>query len=214
MQAGPQKAVFIDKDGTLIPDIPFNVLPQLIKVEQETIRGLKLLRNNGYKLIIVSNQPGIARGYFTPKELNEIWNHINLLLSVHQLKLDAFYYCPHDANDVISPYVITCNCRKPAPGLLLRAAADWKIELNQSWMVGDILHDIEAGNRAGCRSILINNGNETEWIINPERTPFRMVENFEQAAQLIVKHDNYECQKFESYRDHQSIFPEESTGNW
>jgi D-glycero-D-manno-heptose 1,7-bisphosphate phosphatase len=214
MQAGPQKAVFIDKDGTLIPDIPFNVLPQLIKVEQETIRGLKLLRNNGYKLIIVSNQPGIARGYFTPNALNEIWNHINLLLSVHQLKLDAFYYCPHDANDVISPYVITCNCRKPAPGLLLKAAGDWKIELNQSWMVGDILHDIEAGNRAGCRSILINNGNETEWIINPERTPFSMVENFEQAAQLIVKHDNYECQKFESYRDHQSIFPEESTGNW
>jgi D-glycero-D-manno-heptose 1,7-bisphosphate phosphatase len=214
MQVNLQKAVFIDKDGTLIPDIPFNVEPDLVSIEPETISGLKLLHDNGYKLIIISNQPGIAKGYFTEKALDVIWSRINSLLSAHKLKLDAFYYCPHDVKGIIQPYAISCNCQKPSPGLLFRAAADWNIALKQSWMVGDILNDIEAGNRAGCKSILIKNDNETEWLMNPERIPLNMVENVEQAARFIVKHDNYEHQEFESFRYHQSIFPEESTGNW
>jgi D-glycero-D-manno-heptose 1,7-bisphosphate phosphatase len=213
MQSRPQKAVFIDKDGTLIPDIPFNSDPDLLSIEPETISGLKLLHNNGYKLIIISNQPGIARGYFTEKALDVIWTRINSLLSNHAIKLDAFYYCPHDANGIISPYAIVCNCRKPAPGLIFKAAAEWNIALNKSWMVGDILNDIEAGNRAGCRSILLNNGNETEWIMNPARTPVSMTKNFREAAQIIVKQNNYEPKEFEPFGNHQSIFPEESSGN-
>jgi D-glycero-D-manno-heptose 1,7-bisphosphate phosphatase len=214
MQSRPQKAVFIDKDGTLIPDIPFNTDPDLLSIEPETISGLKLLHYSGYKLIIISNQPGIARGYFTEKSLDIIWTRINSLLSNHGIKLDAFYYCPHDAKGIIQPYAIDCNCRKPAPGLIFKAAAEWNIALNQSWMVGDILNDIEAGNRAGCRSILLNNGNETEWIMNPVRTPVTMTKNFREAAQTIVKQENYERTEFEPYGNHRPIFPEESSGNW
>jgi D-glycero-D-manno-heptose 1,7-bisphosphate phosphatase len=205
MDAGINKAVFIDKDGTLIPDIPYNVDPNLVHISADTIRGLQHLHDNGYKLIIISNQPGIARGYFSEKSLEGIWIKINEILAGNQLAFDAFYYCPHDPLGSIDPYSICCNCRKPAPGLLLRAAGDWNIALNRSWMVGDILNDIEAGNSAGCRSILINNGNETEWIINPQRIPLAMIDNFEQAAQFIVKHDKYERSEFELHGHHQFL---------
>ncbi|MDB5023221.1 MAG: hydrolase, HAD-superfamily, subfamily [Mucilaginibacter sp.] len=180
------KAVFLDKDGTLIPDIPYNVDPALITIQQNAFEGLTLLQHEGYMLILVSNQAGIARGYFPLNSLIAVEERLLELLKPHRIHLDAFYYCPHHINGIEDNYAVDCNCRKPRPGMLLQAASDYHIDLSASWMIGDILDDVEAGNRAGCKTILIDNGNETEWRGGDFRTPARICRSINQAAECIL----------------------------
>lgn len=180
------KAVFLDKDGTLIPDIPYNVNVDLIQIENESIKGLKLLKEQGFLLVVVSNQPGIAKGYFSEADLDKVWQKISDLLQLHQLSIDGYYYCPHHPEGKIELYTMNCDCRKPLPGLILTAAEKLHIDLSQSWMIGDILNDVEAGKRAGCRTILLDKGNETEWRMNDWRTPHFIAADLYQAA-LVIK---------------------------
>ena len=181
------KAIFIDKDGTLIPDIPFNVNPDLIVLEEGVIDGLVELNSKGYLFIIISNQSGIAHGYFPEEEMAAVQEHIAQRLLEKSIRLNGFYYCPHYPGAAVEKYNKICSCRKPMPGLILQAAADFAIDLSQSWMIGDILNDVEAGNRAGCRTILIDNGNETEWRMDTIlRTPSFMAKDMRQAARFIL----------------------------
>lgn len=180
------KTVFLDKDGTLIKDVSYNVNPALIEFEPYAFEALKMLQQKGFLLIMVTNQPGIALEYFSEEELQQVHLYIKNILQQQGILLNGFYYCPHHISGKLQKYSIACNCRKPQPGLLLKAAEDLQIDLSHSWMIGDILNDIEAGKRAGCKTILINNGNETEWIINDLRKPDFMVEDLLQAAEIIL----------------------------
>jgi D-glycero-D-manno-heptose 1,7-bisphosphate phosphatase len=171
-------AVFIDKDGTLIRDVPYNVDPRQIQLMPGVGVALRRLQNEGYKLIAISNQPGIARNLFQENDLLPVNRQIQTLLAPYRVKMDAFYYCPHELT-------AGCGCRKPMPGMIFRAAKDHVIEPRISWMIGDILHDVEAGNRAGCRTIHFDNGNETEWIKGPFRQPGYSVETWTEAGQVI-----------------------------
>src|SRR6266571_7924025 len=146
------KAVFLDKDGTLIDDVPYNVEPRLISLCSGAGAALRLLARFDYRFVVVSNQPGVAQGRFAEGQLRAVHDRLADLLFREQLSLDAFYYCPHDPGGVLAAYAQVCSCRKPQPGMLLRAAAEHGIELGGSWMIGDILHDVEAGSRAGCRT--------------------------------------------------------------
>jgi D-glycero-D-manno-heptose 1,7-bisphosphate phosphatase len=184
-----RKAIFIDKDGTLIEDVPYNVDPNKIKLSTNCLTGLRNLKEKGYLLVIISNQSGVARGYFKEKELPAVEQKINILLAEMQITLDGFYYCPHHPEGNIDEYAIECDCRKPMPGLLLKAADEMGIDLNASWMLGDILNDVEAGNRAGCKSVLIDNGNETEWLSGEWRIPWANVKSIDEAAEYILKSD-------------------------
>lgn len=186
---GRKKAVFLDKDGTLIEDVPYNVDPALIMLSPDCLIGLSHLQAEGYLLVIISNQSGVARGYFEASALLKVEGQLNALLARAGITLNGFYYCPHHPDGVIDVLAIDCDCRKPAPGLLLKAAEELNIDLNASWMIGDILNDIEAGNRAGCKSILIDNGNETEWLMNDIRRPAITVKNINEAADYILKTD-------------------------
>lgn len=179
------KAVFIDKDGTLIQDVPYNVDPALIKLEEHALDGLKRIKELGYELIVISNQSGVAHGYFEESALQGVEAKIKELLHAHQITLDAFYYCPNHPEGKIEKYKLDCDFRKPKPGMILQAAVERGIDLSQSWMIGDILHDIEAGQRAGCKTILINNGNETEWIMNDFNHPDFTVKNINEAASKL-----------------------------
>lgn len=179
------KAVFMDKDGTLIVDVPFNVNPDLIRLQDHAIEGLKRMKQLGYELILISNQSGVARGYFEESALRQVEQKIRELLAEHDITLDAFYYCPHHPQGSVERYAIDCPSRKPQPGMILKAAQDREIDLAKSWMIGDILHDIEAGNRAGCRTILIDNGNETEWMMNDFNHPDFTVRTINDAATKI-----------------------------
>lgn len=183
------RAIFLDKDGTLIDDVPYNVDPALIRLSWNAGPALQLLQEAGYRLIVVTNQSGVARGLFTEAALDAVHVRLGELLAQYGVRLDGFYYCPHHPEGAVNRYAIACTCRKPMPGLLMRAASEHGIDLAQSWMIGDILNDVEAGHRAGCRSLLIDNGNETEWVQGPLRTPQFSAPDLYAAAALIVDQD-------------------------
>jgi D-glycero-D-manno-heptose 1,7-bisphosphate phosphatase len=182
------KAIFIDKDGTLIPDIPYNVNPDLINIDDEVIQGLQLLKEQGYLLVVISNQSGVARGYFGVDALKDIEKKISSLLAQYKIKIAAFYFCPHHPEGNVEEYTIECDCRKPKPGMILKACEQHSVDATKSWMIGDILNDVEAGNRAGCKTVLVDNGNETEWESGEYRTPTYLAMTFLKAAQFIVEH--------------------------
>lgn len=184
------RAIFLDKDGTLVENVPYNVNPALIELSWQAGQGLQLLRQMGYALFVVTNQPGVAKGLFTEAALGPVEHRLAERLAQYGVTLDGFYYCPHSPDGTIGRYAISCTCRKPMPGMLLRAAYDHDIDLAQSWMIGDILHDVEAGRRAGCRTVLIDNGNETEWKLSPLRTPHLMAPDLYVAATMIAATDD------------------------
>lgn len=184
------RAIFLDKDGTLVENVPHNVDPDLLVLAWQAGPALQLFRQLGYALIIISNQSGIAHGLFTETSLIPIQRRLDELLAQYGVKLDGFYYCPHSPQGVINRYAISCTCRKPMPGMLYRAAHEHDIDLSRSWMIGDILNDVEAGRRAGCRSALIDNGNETEWKMSAQRTPHMSAPDLYTAATMIAAFDS------------------------
>jgi D-glycero-D-manno-heptose 1,7-bisphosphate phosphatase len=180
-----RKAIFLDKDGTLIPDVPYNVNPDLVTLENGVIEGLQLLQQEGYCFVVISNQAGVAKGFFDYADLEKVEQKLDFLLKPAGITIDKYLFCPHYPEGKVEKYAVACECRKPKPGMILQAAKDLEIDTEQSWMIGDILNDAEAGNRAGCRTILINNGNETEWVTGAYRTPTFVAANFLEAVGFI-----------------------------
>jgi D-glycero-D-manno-heptose 1,7-bisphosphate phosphatase len=181
-----KRAIFLDKDGTLIEDVPYNCDVRLMRLMPGASGGLRRLQAAGYVLIVVSNQSGVAHGKFSVEALDAVEATLRSHLEDHRIRLIGFYYCPHHPEGFVSPYARSCDCRKPFPGLLIRAASERGVDLAASWMIGDILHDVEAGRRAGCRTILLDNGHETQWQLSPHRCPDYMVDDLESAADLIL----------------------------
>jgi D-glycero-D-manno-heptose 1,7-bisphosphate phosphatase len=179
-------AVFLDKDGTLIDDVPYNVDPERVTLAHGAGSALRELKMHGYSLIVVSNQAGVALGRFSLPALRGVELRIQELLRPSGVAIDAFYYCPHLPQAPNVRYAIRCLCRKPQPGLLRQAARDRQIELTRSWLIGDILDDVEAGNRAGCRSVLVDNGNETEWRLGLHREPHHLATSLRHAVSQIL----------------------------
>lgn len=183
------KAVFLDKDGTLVDDLPYNVDPRRVALCRGAPAALRRLAQDGYRFFVVSNQPGVAHGRFDEAALRALGQHLAALLGAEQIALAGWYYCPHHPDGTRAPYARACACRKPAPGMLLRAAAEHDIELAASWMIGDILHDVEAGNRAGCRTLLLDNGNETAWQPGRARVPSLVARDWAGVPALIAQAD-------------------------
>jgi D-glycero-D-manno-heptose 1,7-bisphosphate phosphatase len=178
-------AIFIDKDGTLVENVPHNVDPRKIRLIPGVAEGLKALARTNFSLFVVTNQPGLAHGYFTVAQFETMMSSIEKTFSDNQCRLSGVYVCPHDKNGRSPRFSRICDCQKPKPGLLHRAAEDHQLDLTQSWMIGDILNDVEAGRRAGCRTILIDRGNETEWKWSPWRRPDYVAQRFDDAVDLI-----------------------------
>jgi len=181
-------AIFIDKDGTLIDDLPYNVDPARVAFAPYALAALRRLHDAGFALIVVSNQSGLATGRFTADAFARLQRSLAARLGAEGgVELTDFLYCPHAPAPDGRP---ACACRKPAPGMLLDAARTHGIDLAASWMVGDILDDIEAGRRAGCRTVLLDVGNETEWRPAPagsaDRTPHHTSADWRQVAQIIL----------------------------
>ncbi len=154
---GVKRAVFIDRDGTINIEKEY-----LYRVEDfEFIPGAPeaILRLNraGWLVFVITNQSGIARGYYNEQDLARLHEHIDRLLGRIGARVDGWYFCPHFPSGT-PPYNIECDCRKPLPGMLLKAAADHSADLSESWMIGDKLVDVEAGLSAGCHAILVRTG--------------------------------------------------------
>lgn len=177
-------AVFIDKDGTLIENLPYNVDPTQLHFTPHALEGLQMLAAAGYALVVVSNQPGLAIGRFTRAEFSVLQRALAAKLRAEAgIELAGFYACPHAPGPGGAP---ACLCRKPSPGMLRQAALAQRFDLARSWMVGDTLDDVEAGRRAGCRSILLDVGNETLWRLSPLRTPHHRCADLGEAARHIL----------------------------
>jgi D,D-heptose 1,7-bisphosphate phosphatase len=151
-RGGRRPAVFLDRDGTLIEDVPYLTDPSGIRFLPGAAEALVRLRRAGFARVLVTNQSGIGRGFFTEDRLREIHAELEGRLAGVGASLDGIYYCPS------APSEEDCPDRKPAPGMLLRGAVELEIDLDASWMVGDKMSDVMAGLNAGCRSILLQAG--------------------------------------------------------
>lgn len=151
----PNRAVFIDRDKTLMEDPGYISDPQAVKLLPGVELAIKSLQQARYKIVVVTNQSGIARGMLTEDALEEIHAELRRQLSEKGVHLDAIYYCPYHPEGTVEQYAKESDLRKPKPGMLLRASAEMEIDLGDSWMIGDSARDVEAGQRAGCRTIRI-----------------------------------------------------------
>ncbi|MCL5666303.1 MAG: HAD-IIIA family hydrolase [Patescibacteria group bacterium] len=181
------KAIFFDKDNVIIKKVPYNAGSKLIKLREFAGEGLRLLKQAGFKLIMVMDQPEAAAGSYLQKDLKSIFSKIQKLLQRFNVSLDGFYYYPCFPEEAAVEYNPGRTCRKPRPGMLFSAAKNLDLDLSGSWMVGGILPDVETGNRAGCNTVLVNNGGETEWKWHRlSRRPDFMVSNLLEAAYAIL----------------------------
>ena len=179
-----QTAIFLDRDGTINKYNGFVKNTDEFELIPGVASAIKRLNDEGYLVIVVTNQPVIARGETTIEGLNEIHNKMETLLGNEGAYLDAIYYCPHHPHKGYEGEVpelkIECNCRKPKPGLLLQAAKDFNIDLNESYMIGDSENDVLAGQNAGCNTILIDNE------MNKEYDDTLTVQNLNEAVDCIL----------------------------
>jgi len=152
MEKPKRKAVFLDRDGTVVKHKDYIVSPKQIELEQNAVEGIKLLNQNSYLTILVTNQPQVAMNLCTMEQIKEINDRMQSLLIEQGTKVDDIFFCPHH------PDKGGCECRKPKTGLLLQAAAKHHIDLSQSWMVGDASRDVLAGKNAGTHTICVDTG--------------------------------------------------------
>lgn len=180
-----KRAIFLDRDGTLVHPRHYPARPEELCLYDDITAGLRLLQDAGWLLVLVTNQSGLARGYFTETDLGRMHEHLAMELGRAGVRLDGIYYCPHHHDGMIPELAIRCFCRKPQPGMLFQAAADLDITLRASWFVGDILDDVEAGNRVGCRTILVDLGSEQR-PPNRLRAPQFVARSTRHALDLIA----------------------------
>lgn len=182
-------AVFLDRDGTLIEDVGYPTRPEQIRILGGVARGLIRLAEAGFKLVVVTNQSAIARGLMSEDDLARFHAALDEQLALLGARVDAYYTCPHypDASQVARPeYAIACDCRKPKPGLLLRAARDLDLDLATSWMVGDAWRDIQAGQAAGVKTIKLPAPEALESPRPPDATPTAEAPGLDAAANIIL----------------------------
>ena len=151
-----QSALFLDRDGTLVQPRHYPRRPGDLCIYEGLGPGLRRLQALGLRLVVITNQAGLARGYFTEAELAAMHAFLTAELAALGVRVDGIYHCPHHPDGVVAALARRCACRKPEPGMLLAAARDLNLDLRRSWFVGDILDDVEAGNRAGCRTVLVD----------------------------------------------------------
>jgi len=150
-----RRAVFLDRDGTLNVDTGYVSEPQAVRLIPGAAQGAALLAAGGYLLVVTSNQSGIARGLLSEEQANAVDRRVLQLLREHGVAIDHVYRCPHLPAGTVAKFAIECDCRKPKPGLLTRAARELGIDLARSWVVGDRVRDIQAGLAAGCRTVAV-----------------------------------------------------------
>ena len=159
-----QRAVFIDRDGTISEEVGYVNHPSRFRLFPFAAEAIRLLNQNGWLAIVVTNQAGVARGYFPEAMITAVHDRLKEELGSQAAQLDAIYFCAHHPTIGEPPYRLDCDCRKPKPGLINQALADFDIDLSQSWMVGDRYGDIELARNAGTRSALVMTGyGRGEW---------------------------------------------------
>ncbi len=149
---------FLDRDGVIVEEVNYLSTPEEIRLIPGSPRAIALLNRAGIPVVVVTNQAGVARGIFPEDRVGEIHRELDRLLASHGARVDRYEYCPHHPVEGIGPYKKDCPNRKPAPGMLLKAAREMDLDLARSFLVGDKVTDLQAGEAAGCRTILVRTG--------------------------------------------------------
>jgi D-glycero-D-manno-heptose 1,7-bisphosphate phosphatase len=184
-RSGLRPAVFLDRDGTLIREIDYLADPDRVELLPGAVEGLQALRDAGFALVLVTNQSGVARGLLTLDMLDAIHDRLVSLLRSYDLALDGIEFCPHHPEIGATPFRRKCGCRKPAAGMLLKAATQLNLDLSGSWMIGDAVGDLQAGAAAGMPSILVRTGKgRSSEGSAPDGA--HVVDDLAQAAALIL----------------------------
>jgi len=180
MEQQLRKAVFLDRDDTIAKDVPYCSRVEDFEILPSVPEGIRLLNEHGFIVVVITNQSGIARGYFTEQTLSQIHEKLHRELGRWNAHVDAIYHCPHHPDD-------GCECRKPKPTLLLQAAKDMGIDLHLSYMVGDDVKDIDSGRSAGCKTVLVTTGPDRGSLEGQEVSPDYVAHSLCEAAEWIVR---------------------------
>lgn len=183
-------AVFIDRDGTISEEVGYINHPSRLRLFPYSAEAIKKLNESGWLAIVVTNQAGVARGYFSENIIVTVHQQLSEELEHQSARLDAIYYCAHHPTVGVPPYRFECDCRKPKTGLIDRAAADFDIDLTASWMVGDRFSDLELARNAGLHSAFVLSGygrgeweyQSSGWTLQPEL----VCENLLEAVESIL----------------------------
>ena len=155
-----KKAIFLDRDGTINKDVRFLSDFKNFELIEGTMESLNIFQDLGFHLFITSNQSGVARGYFSIQQVERLNCQIKDYLKQRHVTITEIVYCPHLEQGIVPEYAVTCNCRKPKPGMIYYLQKKYNIDLKQSYTVGDKLRDVQAGLTAGTRAALVKNGPE------------------------------------------------------
>lgn len=185
--ARKRRAVFLDRDGTIIRQVELPHKPSQIKLLPGAAHALKQLHDAGYLLIVISNQPVVARGILTPAGVVKLNNVMVKRLAARGAAIDAFYFCPHNPKADLKKYRKVCACRKPAPGMVLKAAKRFKMDLKKSFLVGDTTQDMLTGKNARVRTILVRTGHGGRDPWQYKAKPDFVVKDLAAAARLITR---------------------------
>jgi histidinol-phosphate phosphatase family protein len=188
--ATPQRAVFLDRDGTLIPDRDCLRNENQLELLPGVAGAIQRLNHNGWRVVVITNQPVVAKGWCTEQELRIIHNKLETLLGAEHAFLDRIYYCPHHPDKGFpgerTELKIACNCRKPQTGMVTRAVKDLNLDLNQCWLIGDTTTDLQTARNARLKSILVRTGYAGQDGKHPAK-PGRVFDTLAQAAEFIVR---------------------------
>ncbi len=180
------RVVFLDRDGTIIKDKGYIHRIEDLEFLPSGINGLKTLQDNGYSLIITTNQAGIGKGFFSESDYFSFRNFLHDELKKQGVSISAEYFCPHHLHSGLGGYMVNCDCRKPKHGMLETAANDFNLDLKECWMIGDKSSDIGAGKNAGCKTIHVLTGREKSPISDSDFIAIDLIE----AAKYILNHKN------------------------
>ncbi len=188
------RAVFLDRDGVINEEVGYLDSLDKLKVMPGAYEAVRMINASGMKAVVISNQSGVARGLLTEAFVQETNDSLQRDLLQRGAFIDNFYYCPHHPSEGVEPYRRICNCRKPAPGMLLQAARDLNIDLTMSYFVGDRFIDMETARNVGAKGILVRTGygdgllrNDGPDRATPENTPEFIAADILEAVQWILK---------------------------
>ncbi len=153
-----KQILMVDRDGTLIEEVPYLSDPHLVKLEKHVGESLKAISKKNIPIIVITNQSGIGRGYFSWQQLASVNQQVELLLQDFDVKIDAWYVCPNHPTEGLGRFKKDCNSRKPKPGLIFEACKDFNANPEECFFVGDRLSDLQAGEAAGCKTLWVQSG--------------------------------------------------------
>ncbi len=180
------KAVFLDRDGTINEEVGYLDSLEQLRIFPAAFDAVRMINEAGMKVVVVTNQSGVARGFFDEDFVNSVHARINEIFREKGAFIDRFYYCPHHPTEGVGRYRISCDCRKPAPGMLIRASEELDIDLSSSYVVGDMAKDIEVANNVGARGILVRTGYGKN-VVTSDIKPAFIAEDILAAAEWIMK---------------------------